>query len=56
MYSQAKSSQTREVLIPAERSGAGRTGFKQTPAIFDLGDAKAPKRGAHSLQLSKIGN
>ena len=24
-----------EVLILAERSGAGRTGFQQTPAIFD---------------------
>ena len=48
-------SQTREILIPAERSGAWRTGFKQTPApaILDLGDAMAPKRpepGASNFQ------
>ena len=36
-------SQPREVLIPTERSGAGRTGFKQTPAIFALGTPIRPK-------------
>ena len=32
-----KSSQSREVRILAERSGAGSTAFKQTPAIFSGG-------------------
>ena len=43
-----KSSQSREVLIPAERSGAGRTGFKQTPAFLDLGTPR--RRKGCSLQ------
>ena len=45
---QVKSSQSREVLIQAERSGAGRTGFKQTPAFLDLGTPR--RRKGRSLQ------
>ena len=48
MLKQVKSSQTREVLIPAERTGAGRTGFKQTLAFLDLGTPR--RRKGHGLQ------